>query len=192
MRFYGGALIRGASNPILVNEVGTYDEIKVGPATVVREGPGNYSMWYEGILNGPTGDDPTLPCYATSPDGSDWTKYAGNPVMDGLVAWENDEASPVAVLYDPYADIWKMWYHGGNNSGPRQIGYATSPDKITWTKYAGNPIFSGTGIGSGTWETWIADAKVIQRGPTDYRMWYRGIDASGVGRYGYAAYQTAV
>lgn len=184
-RFYDGLLTRGASNPILRNQVGTYDEDKCGPAEVIKVGAGDYRIWYEGIQNTVGSDDPTLPCYATSPDGTVWTKYVSNPIMNGAVAWENNEVSPVAVLYDPDAAIWKMWYHGGNNTGLRQIGYATSPDGIVWTKYAGNPIIVPGS--SGSWEEWIADAKVIRFGPTDYRMWYRGSNnTSGASSYGYA------
>jgi hypothetical protein len=183
-----GLLTRYGSNPVLLNGPEAYDFDKTGPSCVVKVGPGDYRQWYEGLdfdNLGPSGEPYTLPCYATSTDGFSWTKYASNPIMDGLVAWEDDEASPVSVLWDPDAQLWKMWYHGGNNSGTRSIGYATSTDGISWTKYGSNPVLvAGAG---GSWEeAWVADGKVIRLSSTDYRMWYGGVDVSLIRRFGYA------
>src|SRR5260370_39560301 len=70
-------------------------------------------------------------------------------------AWENSEISPDSVLYEN--GVFKMWYHGGAQwiggvyTARERIGYATSPDGITWTKYSSNPILS---LGaSGTWDS---------------------------------------
>ena len=34
-----------------------------------------------------------------------------------------------------------MWYSGGEQNEPNAIGYATSPDGLTWTKHGSNPVF---------------------------------------------------
>jgi len=179
----GGSLVRGVANPILRNGPEAYDAIKAGPSSAIKVGPNDYRMWYEAIAD--TGGLKTGAAYATSLDGTTWTKYGGNPVLVGTEGWENDEISPVSVLYDPDAKLWKMWYHGGHNVGPRAIGYAWSVDGITWTKYEGNPVLERGS--SGSWEeTFIADAKIIRVAADDYRMWYRGQNGAGAASYGYA------
>lgn len=184
--YFGGALTRGASNPIIRNAItsGQYDSVKVGPNDVAKVGPGDYRMWYEAISD--NASSTTSVAYATSTDGTIWTKYGSNPVMSPA-GWENDEVSPNTVFYDADDRVWKMWYHGGVVAlvGTRKIGYATSPDGLTWTKSGSNPIIS-PGAG-GTWDaTGVVEPKVIKFGPTDYRMWYRGFDASNVKKIGYA------
>jgi hypothetical protein len=47
-----------------------------------------------------------------------------------------------SVLFD--GTTYKMWYAGGNASWTGQIGYATSPDGITWTKNP-NPVITDIG-----------------------------------------------
>jgi predicted GH43/DUF377 family glycosyl hydrolase len=62
-----------------------------------------------------------------------------------------------------------MWYTG-TSGGIRRIGYATSPDGITWTKYVGNPVVD---VGaSGSWdESRVSNPTVAKVGST-YHMWY--------------------
>jgi sucrose-6-phosphate hydrolase SacC (GH32 family) len=81
---------------------------------------------------------------ATSDDGKHWTKYAGNPILtqavpDGPDTWTRTPS----VLYD--GSGFHMWYNIGTND----IGYATSPDGLHWTPYAGNPVLSPT---PGSWD----------------------------------------
>jgi hypothetical protein len=37
-----------------------------------------------------------------------------------------------------------MWYSGGEQYEPDAIGYATSSDRVAWTKAAANPVFQLT------------------------------------------------
>jgi len=64
------------------------------------------------------------------------------------------------VWFDENAGLFKLWYSAGSISPadvpwtePAAIGYATSPDGITWTKYANNPIMQGLNDGS-----WLDEA----------------------------------
>jgi hypothetical protein len=190
-----GRIARGYTNPILSNLL-FYDVVKTGPSCVLYMGAGDYRQWYEGLDDtvGPSGgsDNFTLPCYATSADGTSWAKYAGNPIVDGTVAWEKSEVSPSSVVYDPIGATFRMHYHGGNNSGPRAIGTATSADGISWTKYGSNPVLQrNTGD---PWEAvFVADAKVIPPSPwlnggpdLTWRMYYCGVDSGGARRFGLA------
>lgn len=169
---------RSGGNVLIDNGPEAYDAIKAGPRTVLKMGPSDYRMWYEGI---PTSGDTTV-CYATSIDGRSWTKYGSNPVMSPSVGWENDEVAPTSIIWDGSQFI--LYFHGGGNTGPRAIGRATSSDGISWTKYGSNPILE-----KGAATTWdddfIADSKVLRFGASDWRMWYRGDDGSN-GRIGYA------
>jgi hypothetical protein len=183
-----GRVGRGHANPILRNGPQVYDASKVGPSCILQLGPRDYRQWYEAIEDTATEDDPTLPALALSTDGTTWVKQ-GLIDMGAAVAWENNEISPTSVVRDPQSGTFWMHYHGGNNSGPRKLGVATSSDGLTFVKNGANPILAGTGIGSSTWEEWIADNKVLPpwEGPDNlWRMLYRGIDSGGKGRFGLA------
>ena len=75
-----------------------------------------------------------------SPDGVDWEKYANNPVLKVGAAGEWDQHNVIqpAVIFD--GAEYKMWYHGGGTVGTNGIGYATSTDGVTWTKFENNPV----------------------------------------------------
>ncbi len=74
----------------------------------------------------------------------DWTKDdVNNPVLSpgGTGAWDETWLNLPMVIKD--GSTYKMWYMGG---GPEagtagQIGYATSTNGTTWSKYGSNPIF---------------------------------------------------
>ncbi|NDJ75303.1 MAG: hypothetical protein GYB65_03510, partial [Chloroflexi bacterium] len=73
----------------------------------------------------PYGDGPILPVGAEGEWDSGFTYGAQVVVVDG---------------------VYHMFYAGGQDFSirPSAIGYATSPDGITWTKYDGNPILEIT------------------------------------------------
>jgi hypothetical protein len=54
-----------------------------------------------------------------------------------------------------------MWYSGDNGNS---IGFAFSNDGTSWTKYSGNPVFSG-----GRYTSVLFDG-------SSYKMWYEGYD----------------
>jgi len=111
-----------------------------------------------------------------------WTKYMGNPVLNlgPAGSWDDNSVILPSVIFD--SNEYKMWYHGDDGSATR-IGYATSPDKITWTKSGSNPVMD---LGpAGSWD----DSSILE--PTVlfdsfmYHMWYQGFDGS-IRRIGYA------
>ena len=64
-----------------------------------------------------------------------------------------------------------MWYTGVSGlGGATQIGYATSSDRVTWTKYEGNPVV-GTGTG---WEGERVYRPSVLKVSDTYKMWYSG------------------
>ena len=123
---------------------GDWDGTGVGLPAVVAV-PGGFLMSYDarGIPFG------WAHGAASSPDGVNWTKYAGNPTLlpaGGDTAWDNWFRGQVALLLDN--GTFKMWYSGAG--GPWQTGYATSPDAHSWTIYPSNPVVSNGATGS--WE----------------------------------------
>lgn len=66
------------------------------------------------------------------------------PVLTPTQPWEDQAVAEPTVLYEK--GVYRMWYTGGY-SGHNALGYATSRDGITWSKYAGNPVLGEGGSG---------------------------------------------
>jgi predicted GH43/DUF377 family glycosyl hydrolase len=155
---------------------------------VIKDGA-IYKMWYTGSDG--TAVPPYRIGYATSPDGITWTKDPSNPIF-GLgtsPAWDDTKVYMASVIFNGTA--YKMWYTGNNGPNDR-IGYATSPDGISWTRYAGNLCSGTSGDGCvfdkgspGSWDS-VAVRKptVVYYGAT-YHLWYSGLDGANW-RIGYA------
>ena len=128
------------NNPVLTpGDPGEWDETLWNRPAVNHDGS-QFHMWYggedaQGIARGG---------YATSPDGSTWTKYFDNPVIDvGLPgSWDDRHVRPSAVVLD--GDTYRMWYASWGFQSLAAIGYAESTDGIEWNKLQ-NPVLDGTG-----------------------------------------------
>ncbi|MBI5546631.1 MAG: DUF11 domain-containing protein [Deltaproteobacteria bacterium] len=161
---------------------GDWDEGAVEVDCVMWEGS-VYKMWYSGINGARTLQGIG---YATSPDGSTWTKYAGNPVLTpGASAdWDAEFVRESTVVFNH--GTYHMWYAATSSFPAFSIGYATSPDGLMWTKYAGNPVLTPT---PGGFDDAMAYApRVVHYGGT-YHLWYSGGDGWQNDRYviGYAS-----
>lgn len=129
---------------------------------------GQWKMWYTGsAVAGPWRFG-----YATSPDGTAWTKHASNPVLSPGSAGSWD----YAIIYAPdviySAGLYHMWYTGGGSGNARSIGYATSPDGVAWRKHPNNPVLT---VGpTGAWDSLqvVSPSVVVIDGV--YHMWYQG------------------
>jgi sucrose-6-phosphate hydrolase SacC (GH32 family) len=153
----------------------------IGQPTCLFEND-TFKMWYN------AGGLPYITSrvmYAWSLDGVSWTKYtSGNtPVLQpgATGSWDVTMDTP-EILHD--SSGYKLYYFGdtiagGSNLHPSRrasFGVATSPDGITWTKYAGNPILTH---GSNTeWDrSWIESPAVLwDSAAGTYLMWYSGVD----------------
>ena len=98
-------------------------------------------------------------------------------VRQGPLAWsgpnlsfESLQAGYPSVLWD--AGVYKMWYFGCTPSYFCQIGYATSQDGRTWTRYG--PVL-GPSLPQDS--QIAAYPEVVKVGAT-YRMWYGGYNGS--------------
>ncbi|MDH4208811.1 MAG: hypothetical protein OEV76_08050, partial [Anaerolineae bacterium] len=157
-----------AGNPVLeAGGPGSWDESECDGPWVIKDGA-TYKMWYYGC----NADYSVCSIgYATSPDGVNWTKDAGNPVLEPT-SGEWDESGIAWPRVIKNGSTYEMWYHSDG-----QLGYATSSDGVNWTKYAGNPVLSETWDG-GT----VGLSSLLLDGGT-YRMWTTGgVDATrGIG-----------
>ncbi len=102
-----------------------------------------------------------------------WFKYEGNPVLGYGPAggWDQGMVLATRVLFKDA--LYHMWYVGtaGGSASP-SIGYATSPNGITWSKCASNPVLSAD---LGSWEGGgVVHAYIIFE-DTAYKMWYQGV-----------------
>ena len=151
---------------------GSWDSSAVLDPCVLKDTDGTFKMYYVGYGNTSNGN-PNIGL-ATSRDGINWTKYAGNPVLapsesyDGYM-WE------ARVIKDN--DTYKMWYQAANNaSSPMSTNYATSSDGIRWTKYSGNPVLTPT---AGSWDASYAGVRYVIKANNVYNMYYETNTAVG-------------
>ena len=157
------------NNPILEPGPTNWDLVNVFDPCIIYNGA--HMMWFTGqeTLYDQVG-------YASSIDGLTWTKYNNNPIMipDLGMGWDNAGISGPSVIYDE--GIYKMWYTGVSNS-IYQIGYATSTDGISWTKYISNPVL--TPDLSIQWEMTSVKQPSVFKTNGQYIMYYSGRGATG-------------
>jgi hypothetical protein len=99
------------------------------------------------------------------------------PVLSPTQEWEGTKIVSVSVLFDE--GEFKAWYSAGTiqeGAYMTSIGYATSSDGVTWTKYDENPVFTPSG-GASFDSVSVAFPSVVKSG-SQYLMYYRGWDGS--------------
>ena len=167
--------IKYSGNPLLNihGTPGSWNQSVTVPCVIFNSDLNRYEMWFTAF----TGATPNPGIGLTySSDGITWS----SPTLvmtPGPASWESLFIGGVSVIKE--GSLYKMWYTGAL---PLQIGYATSPDGINWSKYSGNPVLSpGTGWESGG----VAYPSVIKV-PTGYWMFYSGEVSGGVTRTGRA------
>jgi predicted GH43/DUF377 family glycosyl hydrolase len=170
-----------AANPILRPAASTaLDSDNVDDPALAKVGS-TYVMWYAGM---PEDGGPPAIFVATSTNGTTWTRgNGGAPVLQGTpLSFDQDGTYGPDVVYDPAdpATPYRMWYSG--RAGVfGAIGYATSTDGFSWTKYPGPgllPLAVLTHGPAGSADSFsAADPSVLKDGST-WKMWYTGDDSS--------------
>jgi hypothetical protein len=126
-------------------------------------------MWYTGT--DAAGDENIG--YATSSDGIHWTKYGSNPVLQASEPWESNIVFKPWVIFD--GGKYKMWYVGEDTTNVDRIGYATSPNGITWTRQnSGNPVLDVDA--EGTWDDHGVGGPTVLKVGSTYQMFFTGND----------------
>jgi len=157
----------------------TYEGNKIDPMAVIYE-DGVYKMWYGGQDYGGCAN------YATSADGINWTRYAGNPVLRKTSGgWDNQGAGGQhTVVRD--GDKYLMYYKGYGKSDPGWTfyGLAESADGIHWMK-KGKAVIPDPSLGETTffknlYAFKIGDTYAIMHTMADYLSLF--LVTSGDGR----------
>jgi predicted GH43/DUF377 family glycosyl hydrolase len=136
-----------AGNPVLTSESSSRPYISYPWVLMMGK---QFKMWYACGVYAPY---LTAICLASSSDGIHWSQNAV-PVFRGTgmtTDWDQGTVYSPNVIYD--GKTYGMWYSSVNSAGMKyQIGYATSPDGITWTRASGNPILGPSS--SGAWDSY--------------------------------------
>ncbi|MFZ5980146.1 MAG: hypothetical protein ACOYVF_05890 [Candidatus Zixiibacteriota bacterium] len=168
----------------VINQYDEWDSVTIIPYYFLPCDSG-YHLWFGG-------SNDSLTCgavtrykvgYAFSHDGENWTVNP-EPVLQVGTPFEYATIQSVSVVQE--GGIFKMWYtyDDGTTSGDA-VGYATSPDGVTWTEYAWNPVMQ-SGFDPGDWDyNEIYNLRVIYE-DTVYKMWYTAYDSSSAGMIGVA------
>jgi predicted GH43/DUF377 family glycosyl hydrolase len=171
--------IKDQRNPIMSGgDPGSWNRYIYGPMVLWNTDSARYEMWFTASQNASW---PNRIGFATSLDGTTWTMLDTAVLKPTAGTWDETTVDFPAVLREN--GQYKMWYSSWQNGSTPKLGYATSPDGITWQKYLGNPV-----LGPGT-EPWEADGATycnvmpVQGG--GYKMWYSGFrsqrDSTAIG-----------
>jgi hypothetical protein len=154
----------------MIPDTAGYDRDFVGLGSVIYH-DNIYHMWYSG------GNWAHLRIgHATSPDGITWIRDT-IPVLDygPTGSWDEDAAfAPQVIVISDMLHMWYVGHRGVANNYDFQIGHATSPDGITWTKDPNNPVLPRGS--SGAWDyAWVHTGSVLYDS-TQYHLWYSAWD----------------
>lgn len=173
------------ANPVLDRgPLGTWDWGGTHSPSVIFDGSG-YKMWYRGFVPNNFGyKEASSVGYATSDDGVSWEKYFGNPV---LTQGDEGEWDGKGIMFHNVIFVqgeYKMWYTGASANNGFEIGYASSPDGISWRKYSGNPVLRQGS--EGEWDSYNAFCATVIFDGREYKMWYTGVGPIRKTEIGYA------
>jgi hypothetical protein len=140
----------------------------------------------EALYNGTDSDGPYAIGAATF-DGSSWTVYGSNPVLQkgSGGAWDDDHVKDPMLLHDGSQYVM---YYSGHDGTKYQIGRATASALTgTWTKYASNPLLT-VGAGGAFDDSGVIFPTVLYE-PSEspaWKMWYGGAAGGDTYTIGYA------
>jgi beta-1,2-mannobiose phosphorylase / 1,2-beta-oligomannan phosphorylase len=159
--------VKYQGNPVLGGQYGTCFDV-----CVLKEGE-KFRMWVSWR--------PQKSVAVTeSTDGTHWEapQIVLGPKPE--TGWEDDMNRPVVVRRE---DGYHMWYTG-QAKGRSAIGYATSPDGVSWTRQSSKPVLAS----EAAWEgvavmcphvMWDSEGKI-------WKMWYSGGQQYEPNAIGYA------
>jgi hypothetical protein len=171
---------QGQGNPVLDPEPGQWDGWGILTVTVLHDGA-MFHLWYAAMASY---HGSIQVGYASSPDGSVWTKHP-DP-LPGLGpgdpgGWDDHGTAPHSVLSN--GGSYSMWYtaFSGGPWGTWRIGYASSTNGIDWDKNP-DPVLEG----SEPWEGANLYFPAVVPYGSGLAMWYSGANIGQAAAIGYA------
>ncbi len=118
---------------------------------------------------------------ATSVDGINWTRYAGNPILTKTQNWEGDGVTSASVILDnnQFKMIYQMYSYSDT-----AFGMATSSDGKNWTKSLLNPVFTSAETNN-DW-AYSIDHPFLMKSGNEFRLYYSGFNDSTKYSIGFA------
>lgn len=179
--------IPDAANPVLIGDA--LEIHHLSDPSVIRDGS-VYRMWF-----GFVGKDESVAKigYAISADGATWTLHPSavlSPASTGH--WDDLTTEIPSVIIDvdepDESKRYKMWYGGSSTDAPNltKIGYATSPDGVSWTRLEASAspfgqeglVMTPSNALPGDFAI-VAEPSVIKRGGR-FEMWYSSWDGDAL------------
>jgi len=141
MRDFSG-LTRYAGNPIIPPGVYSWGTVtQIDPPYVRYENKiGN--TWYAPLQATETPGEFNHIALFVSTDLITWVEHPVNPIIITNTPGNWDDHFLMHPSVIKVGDLWYMYYGGMTSTNWHQIGLATSPDFINWTKYGSSPIFT--------------------------------------------------
>ena len=162
----GGGWQKATQNPLIGGSLGVCFDL-----SVLKDG-NEYKAWFSWRPKKSI-------AYTESTDGLAWSApvIVLTPTSSG---WEDDVNRPTVIERN---GTYQMWYTGQSGS-KSAIGYATSPDGITWTRPQPDPVLTA----QGGWELNSVMSPFVRYDATSggYRMWYSAGDNYEPDADGYA------
>ena len=161
----------------LVGDSGKWDEGGIARGLSILLLNNTYHLWYAATNTQNLGTNPYWRIgYATSPDGINWAKYSGNPVIYKTKDWEYANMMVPFVLFED--GKFKMWYGTGAGDSCTRYAYAESTNGYDWTKPADkNPVYNITGVSGDFDKAALGGLSIIREGDI-YKIWYAGYDGT--------------
>lgn len=159
------------SNPVFTPSANPSNPLIVAESKIILDN-GIYKMWYLCTYNAGFANI----WYAESNDGISWTNKTNLPVLDtGAVGqWDGYALASGDIMKDD--TVYKMYYNGYvSQSGPRQVGLATSSDGIHWQKYS-EPVLNSNSQA----DYWIGAGSVLKVNG-EYLMYYSSAPLTNYG-----------
>ncbi|HMF31605.1 MAG TPA: family 43 glycosylhydrolase [Candidatus Lokiarchaeia archaeon] len=169
----GPSWVKFSGNPVLGGDLGTIFDVSVLLEQDV------YRMWMSWRPQRSI-------AFVVSSDGEHWSAPAISLAPNQTTNWEVEVNRPCVVHH---GDLYHMWYTG-QAKGRSSIGYATSPDGVSWTRASSEPVF----VPLNKWEKgalmcphvlWDEHMQV-------YRMWYSGGEQYEPNAIGYATSEDGI
>jgi predicted GH43/DUF377 family glycosyl hydrolase len=165
---------------------GSWNETYTDPGAVLYA-DGQFHMFYNGFNGWPAS---VQIGYATSPNGSEWTKQGNDPVLKtSQVPYAKVAALASSALVAPDG-TWVLYFYTWNtfsgllNKGMGEIGRATAPKPTgPWTADPQPVLRPGP---KGAWDELRVDAPSVIHTDQGYVMYYAGASSNGVVMIGQA------